>query len=151
MRGVAVTRLHTTMFRSRPECGDRDLDLPGSRYFTVATDESRVSGWVSEQEYRELCKVFGIDPPEKPEPPAIESVAYDTKSKPLRGFSVRGSYLKGSQQALIEISKDGKVVRSFEYPAYRIWNIPAHFEEYIDGIDADGKLEALSDEEQSHD
>lgn len=77
----------------------------------------------------------------------IESVAYDTASKPLRGFSVRGSYLKDSRNALIEISKDCKVVRSFEYPAYRIWNIPAHFDEYIDGLDADGNVAPLSDED----
>lgn len=76
----------------------------------------------------------------------IDSVAYDTAGRPLRGFTVRGSYLKNSQQALIEIFKDGKVVRSFEYPAYRIWNIPAHFDEYIDGLDADGKPEAVPDE-----
>lgn len=135
---------HTTMFQLRSDCGDRDADLPGCRYFSVRTEESHVSGWVSESEFHWLCKLFGAVPPEKPEPPDIESVAYDTKSKPLRGFSVRASYLKNSQQALIEISKGDKVVKSFEYPAYRIWNIAAHFDEYIDGLETPA---AQSDEQ----
>lgn len=122
---------HTGMFYERSDCGDFDNNLPGCRYFAVRTDESHLSGWVTEAEFAWLCDHFGIDPPKKSPPPDVESVAYDTASKPLRGYSVRGSYLNNSQQALIEISKDGKVIRSFEYPAYRIWNIPAHLEEYI--------------------
>jgi hypothetical protein len=145
-------RSHTeieAMFRPSAECGDRDLDLPGCRYFSLRTDESHLSGWVSQSEYRWLCDRFGITPPEKPEPPNIESVAYDTASKPLNGFSVRASYLKDSPNALIEISKAGKVIRSFEYPAYRIWNIPAHFSEYIDGLDEEGRTVPLSDEKET--
>lgn len=143
--------VHTTMFRLAKECGDRDADLPGSRYFCVQSDESRLSSWVSEDEFRYLCELFNVTPPNKPAPPAIESLAYDTENKPLRGFSVRAYYLKApkEQQALIEISKDGKVVRSFEYPAYRIWNVAAHFDEYIDGLDAEGNATPLSDEKET--
>jgi hypothetical protein len=74
----------------------------------------------------------------------VESVAYDTAGNPDRGYTVRASYLKNSQHALIEIFKDGKTVREFEYPAYRIYNIAAHFDEIVDQLE-----EALSDEEKS--
>jgi len=75
---------------------------------------------------------------------AIESVAYDTAAKPDRGYTVRASYLKDSQNALIEIFKDGKTVREFTYPAYRIYNIAAHFDEIVDELE-----EALPDDEVS--
>ena len=65
----------------------------------------------------------------------IEKVAFDSAEQPDRGYSVRASYLKApdDQNALIEISKDGAVIRSFLYPAYRIYNIAAHFSEIVDG------------------
>lgn len=65
----------------------------------------------------------------------IEKVAYDSSAQPDRGYSVKASYLKPphNQDALIEISKDGAVIRSFLYPAYRIYNIAAHFSEIVDG------------------
>lgn len=68
-------------------------------------------------------------------PDEIESVAYDSASKPDRGYTVRASYLKPPRNgdALIEIHKDGQLVREFIYPAYRIWNIAAHFSEIVDG------------------
>ncbi len=64
----------------------------------------------------------------------VDSVAYNTSDKPYRGYSVRASYLKhpNSQCAWIEVSKDGVVVRSFYYPAYRIYNIVAHFSDMVD-------------------
>lgn len=64
----------------------------------------------------------------------IESVAYDTSGRPYRSFSVRASYVKDSQNAWIEVTRDGQVIRGFEYPAYRIWNIAAHFSEYVDDL-----------------
>jgi ketosteroid isomerase-like protein len=67
----------------------------------------------------------------------IESVAYDTAERPYRGCSVRASYLKDSQHAWIEITRDGKVIRGYEYPAYRIYNIAAHFNEYVDDLLSD--------------
>ena len=63
-----------------------------------------------------------------------EKVAYDTASAPDRGYSVRAIYLGDSQDARIEISKDGAICRTFLYPAYRIYNIAAHFDEYVDQI-----------------
>lgn len=65
----------------------------------------------------------------------IEAVAYDSREKPDRGYAVRACYLKepNDGDALIEIFKDGEVLRSFRYPAYRIWNIAAHFSDIVDG------------------
>jgi hypothetical protein len=65
----------------------------------------------------------------------IESVAYDSRAQPDRGYAVRAQYLKkpNDGDALIEIFKDGAVIRSFKYPAYRIWNIAAHFSDIVDG------------------
>ncbi len=67
----------------------------------------------------------------------IDTVAYDTKDHPDRGYWARASYLKApdEQKAQIEIFQhDGQLVRSFLYPAYRIYNIAAHFSEIVDDI-----------------
>lgn len=65
----------------------------------------------------------------------IEKVAYDTSERPDRGYHVRASYLKAPNDgnALIEIFRDGKVLREFLFPAYKIYNIVAHFSDIVDG------------------
>lgn len=65
--------------------------------------------------------------------PEIDSVAFETK--PDRGYVARASYLKepSAGDALIEIVKDGELVRSFLFPAYKIWNIAAHLSDIVDG------------------
>lgn len=65
----------------------------------------------------------------------IDKVAFDTAATPDRGFHVRASYLteKHKGDALIEIFRDGKPLRSFLFPAYKIYNIAAHFSEIVDG------------------
>lgn len=51
-----------------------------------------------------------------------------------RGFRVRAWYIEdGKGDAFIEIQKDGKVYKEFKYPAYKIWNIAAHFSDIVDG------------------
>lgn len=67
--------------------------------------------------------------------PEIDKVAFDSADKPDRGFTVRASYLKEPHKgdALIEIFRDGKPLRRFLYPAYRIFNIAAHFSDIVDG------------------
>ena len=77
----------------------------------------------------------------------IESVAYDTSEKPYRGFTVRASYLKAPRQqdALIEMFRDGKRWNCFYYPAYRIYNIVAHFNESVDA-----KLEEEAENPSAH-
>jgi hypothetical protein len=65
----------------------------------------------------------------------IDSVAFENSSKPDRGYHVRASHLKDPHKgdALIKIFKDGKPLRSFLFPAYKVWNIAAHFSDIVDG------------------
>ena len=54
-----------------------------------------------------------------------------------RGFNVKCWYLKDTEtqkgDALVVITKDGNLLREFIYPAYKIWNIAAHFKDIVDG------------------
>ncbi len=54
-----------------------------------------------------------------------------------RDFNVRAWYLKdtvGSKgDALIEVRYRDKLIRQFLFPAYKIWNIAAHFSDIVDG------------------
>ena len=54
-----------------------------------------------------------------------------------RGFNAKAWYLKDIAEskgdALIEIRKKDKLLRQFLFPAYKIWNIPAHFRDIVDG------------------
>lgn len=51
-----------------------------------------------------------------------------------RGYRVRAFYLTEPKgDALIEIEKDSKNLRRFFFPAYKIWNIAAHFGDIVDG------------------
>lgn len=64
----------------------------------------------------------------------IDSIAFESK-EPDRGYTVRASYLKEprKQDALIEIFRDAKPLRAFYFPAYKVWNIAAHFRDIVDG------------------
>jgi len=64
------------------------------------------------------------------------------KEKPVfdindRGFNAKAWYLidvpESKGDALIEISKDGELLRQFIFPSYKIWNIAAHFTDIVDG------------------
>jgi len=54
-----------------------------------------------------------------------------------RGFNVKAWYLKNTEtekgDALIKITKEGKLIREFIYPSYKIFNIAAHFSDIVDG------------------
>lgn len=54
-----------------------------------------------------------------------------------RGFDVKAWYLKDVEtskgDALIEVRYNDKAIRSFVMPAYKIWNIAAHFSDIVDG------------------
>jgi hypothetical protein len=53
-----------------------------------------------------------------------------------RGYTFVGTYLESSKRdALIEIFKGDLIVRSFLFPAYKIWNIPAHADDIVDGLE----------------
>jgi hypothetical protein len=54
-----------------------------------------------------------------------------------RGFNVKAWYLKDTEtskgDALIEVSYNNKIIRKFLFPAYKIYNIAAHFSDIVDG------------------
>ena len=63
----------------------------------------------------------------------IEKVAFEGEK---RGYYFKATYLKEPKgEALIEISKSGKMVREFLFPAYKIWNISAHADDIINGLE----------------
>jgi len=64
----------------------------------------------------------------------IDKLAFESK-EPDRGYTVRASYLKepDARDALVEIFKDGQPLRQFMFPAYKVWNIAAHFSDIVDG------------------
>lgn len=49
-----------------------------------------------------------------------------------RDFNVKAWYLKGMVDALIELRFKDNLVRSLIYPAYKIYNIAAHFSDIVD-------------------
>ncbi len=69
----------------------------------------------------------------------IEKVAFESK-EPKRGYKFKATYLKEPKgEALIEITKDGKLVKDFLFPAYKIWNIAAHDDNIIDGLEKESE------------
>jgi hypothetical protein len=51
-----------------------------------------------------------------------------------RGYNVKAWYLSEPKgDALIEITKGNVFLRKFLFPAYKIWNIAAHFKDIVDG------------------
>ena len=64
----------------------------------------------------------------------IDKIAFEGPNTPDRGYTCRASYLTEPKgEAFIEIFKDGQLVRDFLFPAYKIYNIQAHFEDIVDG------------------
>lgn len=51
-----------------------------------------------------------------------------------RGFNIQAFYVDGSHEAKVEIRKGGDMFREFEYPAYKIYNLAAHFSDIVDSI-----------------
>ncbi len=63
----------------------------------------------------------------------IEKIAFESK-EPYREYTCRATYLISPKgDALIEIFKNGELKREFLFPAYKIWNIAAHFHDIVDG------------------
>ena len=54
-----------------------------------------------------------------------------------RGFNVKAWYLENTEEskgdALIEVCYNGKIIKEFVFPAYKIYNIAAHFNDIVDG------------------
>lgn len=53
-----------------------------------------------------------------------------------RGYNVKAWYVKDTEtekgDALIEVRKEEEIIRQFIFPAYKIWNIAAHFKDIVD-------------------
>lgn len=53
-----------------------------------------------------------------------------------RGYNVKAWYVKDTEtekgDALIEVRKGEEIIRQFIFPAYKIWNIAAHFRDIVD-------------------
>ena len=70
------------------------------------------------------------------------------KTQPDRGFIFKAWETDSRGDAIIEVEKDDKVIRSFIFPAYKVWNIPAHAGDIIQSEldkNIDGYLIAGSD------
>jgi len=63
-----------------------------------------------------------------------ESIVFKSK-EPYKGYTVTAWYLKkpNDGDAVFEIYKDGQLLRQCKFPAYKIWNIAAHFNDIVDG------------------
>ena len=68
-------------------------------------------------------------------PDEIDAIAFEGPKTPDRGYTLRASYLKAPRNgdALIEVMKDGQPLRRFLFPAYKIYNLQAHFRDIVDG------------------
>ena len=66
----------------------------------------------------------------------IEKDVLEWKRKEdYKGYNVKCWRLKENphKDVLIEIVKDGQVIREFLFPAYKQYNIQAHFEDIVEG------------------
>ena len=54
------------------------------------------------------------------------------ETKPDRGFVFKAWETDSKGDALIEIEKNGEIIRSFTFPAYKVWNISAHANDIIE-------------------
>ena len=62
----------------------------------------------------------------------IEKEAFNTFTD---GYQFIATYLKEPKgEALIEIKKEGIIVKEFLFPSYKIWNIAAHAQDIVDGL-----------------
>ncbi len=54
----------------------------------------------------------------------------------IRGYRfVATGLIAPKGDALIEISKTGVAVREFFWPSYKVWNIAAHADDIVDGLE----------------
>lgn len=57
------------------------------------------------------------------------------RKEPLDGYNIHCWRLKSNphKDVLIEVTKDGNIIREFLYPAYKQYNLQAHFEDIVEG------------------
>lgn len=65
----------------------------------------------------------------------VDRIAFEGPNTPDRGYTIRVSYLKppNDRDALVQVFKDGAQFREFLWPAYKIYNLQAHFLGIVDG------------------
>lgn len=65
----------------------------------------------------------------------IDKIAFEGPNTPDRGYTIKVSYLKPprSGDSLVEVFFRETLVRQFLWPAYKIWNLQAHFSDIVDG------------------
>ena len=62
------------------------------------------------------------------------------ETKPDRGFVFRAFDLPDSKgDAVIEVEREGKLIKSFNFPAYKVWNIFAHSNDIVESELASNK------------
>lgn len=62
-----------------------------------------------------------------------DEVAYEFET---RGYKFTATYLsKPKGDALIEIEQGDVMVKEFLFPSYKIWNISAHADDIIEGLE----------------
>ncbi len=62
-----------------------------------------------------------------------EDVAFEHEWK---GYHFKATYLTEPKgDALIEITKDDELIKEFLFPAYKIWNIAAHADDIVMGLE----------------
>ena len=67
----------------------------------------------------------------------IDKKAFEGEEK---GYVFSGYYLHEPKgDALIEIKKDNKIIKEFLFPAYKIWNIPAHAKDIVEGLEKESE------------
>lgn len=69
----------------------------------------------------------------------VRHLAFETPA--YKGIVIRVFYLDGvdgtvTADADVEIVRDGTVIETLTYPAYKVWNLAAHAEDIIDGEEA---------------
>ena len=65
----------------------------------------------------------------------IEKIVFELEARESGiVFAMKAYYLKPPHNgdALVEIFKDGKPYKRFLFPAYKIWNIGAHWHDIVD-------------------
>jgi len=57
------------------------------------------------------------------------------RKEPLDGYNIHCWRLKTNPHSdvFIEVTKDGNIIREFFYPAYKQYNLQAHFEDIVAG------------------
>ena len=63
----------------------------------------------------------------------IDQVAYEFNEK---DYHFKATYLKEPKgESLIEITKNGELIRDFLFPSYKIYNISAHARDIVEGLE----------------